>query len=116
MVLGIVTLVVTIFMLVKILPTFANMFVGANLPAITLMVVGLSHFVQTQWLIIVIAVIAFVVGFKTFKSTPSGKRIWDSFILKVPVVKGQLKKIYTARFTRTLATLTSIVVFRLWRV
>lgn len=108
-VLAVITLVVVVFMLVKILPTFADLFkgAGAELPGITLIVLGLADVVKNFWYIILAAIIIFVLLFKVWKSTPAGRRAWDAFILKIPVIANSLKKIYTARFTRTLATLTS---------
>lgn len=109
MVLAIVTIVVVSFMLIKILPTFADLFksAGAKLPGITLFVIGVGEFLSNYWYLLLGGIVLFIVLFKFWKATPDGRRMWDAFILKVPIVKGSLKKIYTARFTRTLATLTA---------
>lgn len=107
MVLGIMTVIVTGLMIVKIFPTFIGLFesAGAELPGLTKFILNISEILQTKWFIILGVMFAVVFVFKKWKSTKSGKKIWDTFILKVPVVSSQLKKIYTARFTRTLATL-----------
>lgn len=108
-VLAVITLVVVVFMLIKILPTFADLFkgAGAELPGITLLVLGLADVVKNFWYMIIAGLVIFILLFKIWKATPAGRRAWDAFILKVPIVSGSLKKIYTARFARTLATLTS---------
>ena len=58
----VVALVVSGILLVKVVPQFAETFssFGADLPAFTLMVLGLSDFMQAWWFIIVVAIVASV--------------------------------------------------------
>ena len=42
-----------------------------------------------------------------FKSTKFGRRVWDKFKLKMPVVGPVINKVAISRFTRTLGTLVS---------
>jgi len=44
-------------------------------------------------------------GFRTFYGTPSGRRIVDSTVLRMPVLGNLMRKIAVARFCRTLSTL-----------
>lgn len=105
--LGVLTVVVVIIMLAKVLPMFVQIFAdgGAELPWITKFVIACSDFVVQKWYILIGIVAAAVLVFKSFVRTPSGRRSWHSFLLKLPVVGTAIKKIITSRFTRTLSTL-----------
>jgi type IV pilus assembly protein PilC len=61
-----------------------------------------NHIVYTA-----IGVAAFVVLFMLFKATKFGRRVWDKFKLKMPVVGPVINKVAISRFTRTLGTLVS---------
>ena len=103
----VVALVVTGILLVRVVPTFAETFqgFGADLPAFTLWVLGLSEFVQKWWLIILIAMIAAVVFFREAKlrSQRFAERI-DQITLKLPIFGQIAHDAVIARFSRTLAT------------
>src|SRR5690606_2790772 len=62
----VVAIVVTGILLVKVVPQFAQTFssFGADLPAFTLFVLGLSELAQEYWFIILIGMVASVFGFK----------------------------------------------------
>jgi type IV pilus assembly protein PilC len=75
------------------------------LPALTRMMVNLSHnFVSYLPFIIVIA-LGGGFGFKHAISTTKGRRNFHKALLKFPIVGAVLQKIAVARFTRTLGTL-----------
>jgi type IV pilus assembly protein PilC len=61
----IVAIVVTGVLLVKVVPTFAETFkgFGADLPAFTLFVLGISEFVQQWWLFIAVALVLAIWGY-----------------------------------------------------
>lgn len=99
--------VVTLLLLLFVIPQFKDIFegFGAQLPAFTLFVLGISHFVQSYWYIIFALVVALVSGFK--KAHFNSQKVRDNsdkFILKIPVIKTILNKAAVARFTRTLST------------
>ncbi len=106
-VLGILVVVVVVFMLVFIFPTFLGMFEGSGvkLPGPTRFLIGLSDAIKHYWYIMIGVIIALVVTIKRVTATKEGKRAIDRFMLKVPVAKKSLKQIATSRFTRTLSTL-----------
>jgi type IV pilus assembly protein PilC len=93
----------------KVIPTFAQLFagLGAELPLPTRIVIALSNNLVKFFL--PMAVVAGVLGylFKRYYGTPSGRRVVDATLLKMPVLGGILRKIAVARFCRTLATLIS---------
>jgi len=98
---------VTIGMLAFIVPVFAKMFggVGAELPAPTLVVLGISNFLQANFLTLTVGLIGSLVLFIWWKKTPSGALLFDKFLLKLPVMGNLVRKSSVARFTRTLSTL-----------
>ncbi|HBX73607.1 MAG TPA: type II secretion system protein F, partial [Halieaceae bacterium] len=103
----IVAIVVTAILLIKVVPQFADTFrsFGSDLPAFTLMVVGLSNFMQEWWFIILIGMIAAGFGFKEAKHrSVAFSEALDRLALRLPVVGGIVHDAVVARFSRTLAT------------
>ena len=90
-----------------VVPIFANLFagLGVTLPLPTRIVIGLSHFIQTFWWVVLVVVIGFVVGLKQIRKHPKGRFYFDKVLLNTPVIGSLLRKIAVGRFTRTLGTL-----------
>lgn len=99
---GVVTL-----MLVKVVPTFIEMFdqVDGELPALTKMVVAASGFLTKNGLFIFLAVVLFVVLFNVYRSSDKGKYQLSAIVLKLPLFGKLVQKSASATFTRTLSTL-----------
>jgi type IV pilus assembly protein PilC len=104
-----VALVVVIFLLVFVIPTFKAMFegFGAALPLPTQIVLELSNIVRAYFLIGLGAIAAMIVGIRMWYKTPSGKLAIDTLLLKTPVFGMLIRKVAVAKFTRTLGTLIS---------
>ncbi len=103
----VVAIVVTGILLVKVVPQFAETFssFGADLPAFTLFVLGLSESVQQYWLTILIAMVAIVFAFREAKlRSKAFSRQVDKWSLKIPIVGDILYQSTMARFGRTLST------------
>lgn len=102
-------ILVAIFLLWKVIPIFAQIFseLGAELPALTAGVIGLSRFVEKYIIFIFLGLIALVVGFRYFRKTPQGRLIVDRFLLRLPLFGDLLRKVALSRVTRTLSTLVS---------
>lgn len=103
----IVAVVVTGILLVKVVPTFASTFegFGAELPAFTQFVVGLSELAQKSWFIALVSMI--VAGFVFKEARIRSEKFSDgvdAVMLKLPIVGDILKQAVVARFARTLAT------------
>ncbi len=102
-----VAVIVTGILLVKVVPVFAETFsnFGADLPAFTQFVLGLSNTAQEWWFIWIISLVAFFLIFREAKrrSTKFDAFI-DKYMLKVPVVGNILYQAIIARFARTLST------------
>ncbi len=105
----IIALIVVVFMLLFIIPRFMTFFEssGAELPAITKFMLGLSDFITVNWMYILAFLLMIYVGFKFYKSTPPGRLAIDSFKIRAPLFKKSVTRILAARFSRTLATLTA---------
>ncbi|HOP07343.1 MAG TPA: type II secretion system F family protein [candidate division Zixibacteria bacterium] len=100
---------VTIGMLTFIVPVFAKMFsgLGSELPKPTQIVLGISNFLQANFLYLMAGFIGLVVGLFWWRKTPAGALNIDKTLLKMPVLGNLVRKSAVARFTRTLATLLS---------
>ncbi|TQV79458.1 type II secretion system F family protein [Exilibacterium tricleocarpae] len=103
----VVAVIVTGILLVKVVPQFAETFssFGADLPAFTLFVLGLSDTVQDLWFFILLGIIA--AGF-AFKEARLRNKKFAAFVdrvtLKLPVVGLIVFNSILARFARTLST------------
>jgi type IV pilus assembly protein PilC len=96
-------------MLTFIVPVFAKMFedLGGELPGPTLIILAISHFLQSNFLWLTLGTIGLVVGGTYWYKTPNGRAIFDKFILRTPIFGTLVRKSSVARFTRTLGTLLS---------
>jgi len=103
----IVAIVVSAILLIKVVPQFQEVFsgFGAELPAFTQMVIGLSESLQEDWLIILLVLIGVGYGFtESLKRSKKMRDALDRFTLKLPIVGNIIYKSATARFARTLST------------
>jgi type IV pilus assembly protein PilC len=103
----IVAILITIFLLVKVVPVFGEIFAsfGADLPGPTLALVNLSNFVKRFLIPIIVAGGGAVYAWFYFIKTPVGRQFWDARRIKLPIFGVIAHKICLARFTRTLASL-----------
>jgi len=95
-------------MLTFIIPVFKEMFAGMNceLPAFTQMLIDLSGFMRSAWMLLIIAVIGGGVwSIKQYYRTDAGRIQIDGIMLKLPVFGDLLRKVAVARFTRTFGVL-----------
>ena len=103
----VVAFIVTTILLIFVVPQFEEIFssFGAELPAFTQFVLGISRFVQDYGIFIAIAVgiAGFLFG-RAYKKSQNLRDRCDRLVLKIPVIGEILKKASIARFTRTLAT------------
>ncbi|WP_100656574.1 type II secretion system F family protein [Alteromonas flava] len=103
----VVAFIVTTILLIFVVPQFEEIFssFGAELPAFTQLVLGISRFVQDYG--IYIAITLGISGWAFMRAHKKSKSLRDSVdkkILKIPVIGEILKKAAIARFTRTLST------------
>jgi type IV pilus assembly protein PilC len=97
-------------MLMFLVPIFTKIFsqLNGDLPTLTLYVVHASDLLRHDWFIIFPAVGASIYGFRRWKASAAGRRVWDAFKLRLPMKIGDtVRKVTLARFSRTLSTLVS---------
>jgi type IV pilus assembly protein PilC len=99
--------VVSGILLIKVVPQFEDIFAGfgAELPAFTQWVIGLSEFAQAYWFAIILAVGAVVFSIQQIlKRSEAARNGFDRMLLKMPIVGDIINKSAVARFARTLST------------
>src|SRR5919204_77748 len=76
---------VLIALVVFLVPVFVGVFkkFGGDLPAITKFTVALSNAMTGYWWAFILGGFGAVWGFRKWKATPAGLKIWDSFKLKI---------------------------------
>ncbi|MGG6431049.1 type II secretion system F family protein [Anoxybacillus sp. D401a] len=111
-VVGIIAVIVVIFLLVSVVPTFVSMFAdfGAELPAITKFVLRASEVMQTYWWGVILLFIALYILLIVLKRQKVTKYYLDVFMLRMPIFGGMMQKAVLARMTRTLSSLFSSAV------
>jgi type IV pilus assembly protein PilC len=104
-----VAVLVVVFMMIFIIPTFAKMFrdMGQELPLPTKIVLFLSDVIRGWFWAMGLGIAAFIYAFKKYYATDQGSMVIDTFALRIPVVGMLVRKVAVARFTRTLGTLIS---------
>ncbi len=103
----VVAILITIFLLVKVVPVFGEIFQSfdATLPAPTQALINLSDFVKKYVIFLMIVAGGAVYGWFYFIKTPVGRHFWDASRIRLPIFGVIAHKICLARFTRTLASL-----------
>ncbi|MBN3860867.1 type II secretion system F family protein [Pseudomonas frederiksbergensis] len=102
-----VAIIVTGILLVKVVPQFESVFsgFGAELPAFTVMVIGLSEFMQAWWWMMLGVLAGGIFGLRhAIKNSPGFRDRMDTWLLKLPLVGALMYKSAVARYARTLST------------
>jgi type IV pilus assembly protein PilC len=103
----VIALVVTAILLIKVVPIFAETFssFGADLPAFTLFVLGLSDAIRESWVFLLFCIGAGLIAFREarFRSEKFAYGV-DRAMLKIPIVGLIVYNSIVARFARTLST------------
>ena len=104
---GLFAITVVIFLLMVIVPRITQIFVkqGADLPALTQMLIDTSDFVGNWWYIILLAIFGSLALWRGWISREKGRKTWDRIKLKFPLYGGLHRKLVCARFARTLGTM-----------
>jgi type IV pilus assembly protein PilC len=102
--------VVMVVVVAVIVPVFANIFkelaqdqpgLSDQLPTMTRMTIGFSHFTTHHWYIELALMIAGAYGFLRWKKTDRGRHQWDRFKLWIPRIGDVVRKVGLARWSRT---------------
>ncbi len=100
--------IVTAVIMIWVVPAFKSVFssFGANLPAPTLIVMGISDFVVQWWYIIFGSIFgALYFFFQSWRRSLKMQQVMDRVLLRIPVFGEVIRKATIARWTRTLATM-----------
>ena len=107
----IVAVVIITVLMVWVIPKFEEVFSGLldgeKLPGFTRLVLGISRTVKENILVTLIIVVSIFVVVKLTIKTKFGRRVFDKFKLKMPVIGPVISKLAISRFSRTLGTLVS---------
>ncbi len=101
------SILIIFFMLWKVVPVFASIFVemNAELPGLTAVIMALSAFIQNNIVFLFLGVVALIFLIKYSRQTTSGKKVFDKMLLNFPLFGGLILKVGLSRITRTLGTL-----------
>jgi general secretion pathway protein F/type IV pilus assembly protein PilC len=97
--------VLVIFFVPMFEPIFDKLTEKGELPTVTQLVVGTSHFLQRYGLFFVVGVVAGFYALRRWTRTDNGRRIIDAFKLKVPGAGPIFLSLALTRFTRILGTM-----------
>ncbi|MBI4006035.1 MAG: type II secretion system F family protein [Gammaproteobacteria bacterium] len=100
-------IIVTILM-IFVIPQFQELFAsfGADLPALTMMIINMSKWFQSYWWALGGGIVGIVFGFLELrKRSKAFGQFLDRMSLKIPIIGMILNKAAIARFARTLETM-----------
>jgi type II secretory pathway component PulF len=102
-----VIIAVLIFMLTTVLPQVGGLYhdLGKELPLLTRILLAVSSFITHFWFIVVILLAGAAFGIRNYIKTEAGKSLADNFKLNMPIFGRIFRKVYMARFARTLGTM-----------
>lgn len=95
------------FLVTYVVPQVATIFQQqhAVLPLMTRVLIAASGFLTTYWLFLLLALIGMIAGIASGLSTKTGRRLYDTWLLRIPYIGPTVIRVVCARFARTLATL-----------
>lgn len=110
MVLIVITVLAFFALMLFVIPQIGNILTDlggpdAKLPTLTLIMLGISGFIAGYWFIIFPVLIGLVFLGLRYLRTPKGKALLHRFSLKVPGLRGVVKKVAIARFAQTFSAL-----------
>lgn len=96
-----------LFLTIKIIPTFAQLFEGFKvpLPYLTKVLISVSFFLRTKFLLIIGVVVTIIILFKKYISTNDGRRQYEKFRFRLPLFGDFFRVIIVERFSSEMSTL-----------
>lgn len=97
-------------MMVFVIPMFQEMFasMGGELPLLTQIMVDISTAIRGPiGILLVLGIAATIFGIKAIIKTPGGRLVFDTILLKSPIIGPIVRKLALTRFSRTLSTLVT---------
>ncbi len=100
-----VVLALMIFVVPKVVEQFQD--IGQELPLLTRIVIGLSHFLGQWWWALLIAAVAFVLLAGRALKEEGPRLRFDAALLRLPLVGRLIRDLHAARMARTLSTMVA---------
>jgi type IV pilus assembly protein PilC len=99
---------VTLALMVFVLPRFTAIYATkrAALPTPTKILMSISEFLVGNWMFLVPGVLAVVVGVVFYVRSPSGREVWHSLQLRLPLLGSMFRQMHLARGLRMMGTMT----------
>jgi type II secretion system protein F len=99
---GAIVILMTVVM-PKIMKIYSDL--NQQLPSTTLALIGLSNMLRNYWYIFVVGIASAIFIFWRTLNTKEGKRAFDLFLVKIPLLGDMIVKKEVANFARTLGSL-----------
>lgn len=103
----VVIIAVLAFMMISVVPEVEKLYedMDEELPGLTVFLVSITDFFGAYWWAIALVVAALGWAFWYFRKTETGRKVIDRFKLRAPIFGGMFRKLYNARFARTMQML-----------
>lgn len=104
-----VSIAIVTFLLVFVVPKIIGVFnsTGQSLPEVTVILMAISHNVKNFGIYYLVAIIAFLFGFKHLLKRHEFRKKWHKLLLKLPLLGYAIKTVNTARYARTFGILSA---------
>jgi type II secretory pathway component PulF len=98
---------VLVVLLTFFIPKFQTVFnsLHGNLPLITQIIIGASHVIRSYGLIVAVVIVVVVMMVRNWFVSEKGRRVWETILLRAPLVGPLTAQFAMARFCRMLGTL-----------
>ncbi len=103
------SLVMLAVMAIYVVPKFSKFYrdLGAELPQITKITIGVSVWLRDHWLWVLVGLVVAYFGGRSWLETPKGRELFDRWRLQIPIVGGIFHLFALSEFCRALATLVA---------
>lgn len=108
-ILTLVSVFALLFLLIYVVPSFTKTYfeAGTKLPGMTLALVGFSDIIKSNFLYIILFIVALIIAYQYSRRKEQGRIYLDRLKLKMPVLGPVYVHYSLSRLTRTLATVLS---------
>lgn len=99
--------VIMLVLFVVVIPRITKIFdqIKAELPLQTKLLIFIADVIKNYWWLLAIVAGLGAWGFNRWRTSPKGKPVWDTFLLRAPIMGTIVRLVAITRFARTLATL-----------
>ena len=107
LILLVLSLIVVGIIVIRVVPEFASFYeqFGAELPLSTRIIVSVSHFAGSYFVLLVLGIVGAVAAFGAWLRRPGSRVRFDRWTLSIPTLGSIAQKFATSQAARTLATL-----------